>query len=1049
MKRKRLKRLSHLALSLAMGAGILCGQPITARASDYEAKIGEAYYEELEEAFANVKTGEVITVLRDCQVTKTLEITVDDVTLKSENSGSPVTISREEEFTGKSYGLNAGNVLLGISSGSLTTQDVILDGGAVLDDSFNNTGETWDSPLVYVKGAYTMEDGTVLKNNYSTDGSEANTGGRTRRTAGALHVTDGGSLTMSGGRIQDCYTLGAGGGIQAVSGSDVTITSGTISHCSGVWGGALWLSGPSEVSGMTLSDNSADSTGGAVYSESSLILSDCEIKDNTSDYDGGGVYVSVNYPVTITGCTITGNTASRGSAIQSSGSNGTEPITIKDCTITGNKPKASSAIAGAICYMQEKGIILDGSIVMEDNLQGAQPCDINFWYNDAAPIQLGQDFDSSSVFVIGSMNLLPEKLLVDAATNGIETDEKQFTWHNKKYRTIEKDGDIYLSEIPETYSITYDANNNEDGESATYTDPNSYTGEDTAVILDEAGISIHIDSFTKEGYDFAGWNTAKDGEGTDYSEGQEVNLTEDLYLYAKWEAKTPVTLTYHYNGGSGEKDSEQAVPGAYITFPEASRERYRFQGWYEDEKLTVYAGNAGERHYVPQQDTSYYAKWEQTEAVITFNSNGGRLEGESTTAKIGSDITLPACTKEDYDFMGWYDGDTCVGQAGEKYTVSKDVTLKARYEKKAEATFTITFDAGEGEMEGGSITAKAGDTVTLPVCTKEGYDFTGWFDDDVCVGQAGEKYTVTKNVTLKARYEKKTEITCTVTFDTDGGKEIAPVKATKGETIKLPAAEKENCRFLGWYTKKTGGILLGVSGDKLEVTKDMTVYALWEKETSQGDGDSEPETCKVVFHLNGGNLKNTTITVRKDAGIYLPLPEYTGYDFAGWYLDAKLTQCAGAYKDVYHVTKNTDFYAKWQKAEKNDTDQSGTDHTTGTYTIKYDANGGSVKESLIKAAKGASVKLPAAERENYCFLGWYTENKVYVGTTGDTYQPGRDITLYAGWEKTETGNNGTVKDPVIQTGRTSPLVLLISLGLIGAFLVVSAACRKGRAAWIK
>ena len=978
MKRKRLKRLSHLALSLAMGAGVLCGLPITARASDYEAKIGEAYYEELEEAFANVKTGEVITVLRDCQVSKTLEVTAENVTLKSIDGGSPAAIRREDEFTGKSYGRDAGNVLIGISSGSLTTQDIILDGGAVLDDGFNNTGETWDSPLVYVKGAYTMEDGTVLKNNYNTDGSEASeSGGRSTRTAGALHIANSGSLTMNGGLIQDCYTLGAGGGIQAVSGSDLTITSGTIKHCSGIWGGALGLYGPVQVSGMILSDNSASSTGGAVFGGSSLTLSDCEIKDNTSDYDGGGIYVSANYSATITGCTITGNTAGSGSAIQSSGTSGTDPLTLKDCTITGNKIRAFTINGGAICYKHKAGIILDGSIVMENNLStGTQPSDICFWYNDAAPIKLGQDFDSSSAFVLGGMDILPEKLLVDATTGGIETDDKQFTWNNTKYRTIEKGGDIYLGEIPLAYSITYDANNNEEGESATYTDPNSYTGEDTAVILDKAGISAHIDSFTKEGYDFTGWNAGKDGEGTDYYEGQKVNLTEDLYLYAKWEAKTPITLTYHYNGGNGDKDREQVIPGAYITFPEAFRERYSFQGWYEDDKLTTYAGNAGEGHYAPQKDTSYYAKWEQTEAVITFDPNGGKLEGESTTAKIGDAITLPACTKEDYDFMGWYDGSTLVGQAGEKYTVTKDVTLKARYEKKE-------------------------------------------------------------------------EITCTITFDTDGGKEISPVKAKKGENVKLPEAEKENYRFLGWYTKKTGGILLGVSGDKLEVTKDMTVYALWEKETPQGDGDSEPETCKVVFHLNGGSLKNTTITVRKDAGIYLPLPEYTGYDFAGWYLDNKLTQCAGAYKDVYHVTKDTDFYAKWQKAEKNDTDQSGTDHTTGTYTIKYDANGGSVKETSIKAAKGASVKLPAAERENYRFLGWYTENRVYVGTARDTYQPGRDTTLYAGWEKTENGNNGTVKDPVIQTGRTSPIFLLAVLGILGAFLVISATCRKGRAAWIK
>ena len=112
----------------------------------YEARIGDIQYEELEEAFANAQAGDTITVLKDCSVSKTLEVTADNVTLESENAETPVTVSREEEFAGKNYAEDAGNVLVGISSGSLVTQNIILDGGAVLDEDFNNTGQVWDSP---------------------------------------------------------------------------------------------------------------------------------------------------------------------------------------------------------------------------------------------------------------------------------------------------------------------------------------------------------------------------------------------------------------------------------------------------------------------------------------------------------------------------------------------------------------------------------------------------------------------------------------------------------------------------------------------------------------------------------------------------------------------------------------------------------------------------------------------------------------------------------------------------------------------------------------
>ena len=457
------------------------------------------------------------------------------------------------------------------------------------------------------------------------------------------------------------------------------------------------------------------------------------------------------------------------------------------------------------------------------------------------------------------------------------------------------------------------------------------------------------------------------------------------------------------------------------------------------------------------------------------------MEGGNVTARIGDTITLPDCTKDGYEFVGWYDGDTCIGQAGEEYTVSDDVTLKARYVKKGAATGTITFDADGGKMEGGNVTAKVGDTITLPDCTKDGHEFIGWYDNDTCAGKAGEKYTVTGDVTLKAHYEKKAEVTYLITFDPNGGRKADHIRAAKGEKIILPGTEKSGYIFLGWYTEKKGGILLGLAGDELEVTKDMTVYALWEKEKAEEAGDKDQETCRAVFHTEGGTLKNKTVTIAKGAGLYLPLPEREGYDFTGWYLDQSLTQFAGDYRDSYRITKDIDFYAKWEKSKENGTDQGSNAETAGTYTVKYDANGGTVKESSAEVAKGAGVKLPAAEREGFNFKGWYTDKQVFIGMAGDTYKPEGDICLYAKWESAASGNsNGStadtgnssdanaetstdssaagksadtgagvsgtaaVKEPMIQTGRTSPIYLLAALGMSGILLAVLSICEGKR-----
>ncbi len=780
--------------------------------------------------------------------------------------------------------------------------------------------------------------------------------------------------------------------------------------------------------------------------------------------------------------------------------------------------------------MNETGIILSGNIVMEDNLSvGVEPCDILYFYNTGASVLLYEDFESDSTFVLGGFPdvVKPGRVLVDGTLYHKDASPEQFPWHCPDYCTEKRGENLYLAEVPETYFVSYDANNNPEGASDMCSDPDKYTGGDTVTIMDQEALFPLMGNIVRFGCDFVGWNTEPDGSGTDYAPGQEINLTDNLYLYAKWEAKEPVTLTYIYNDGEGRTDSAQVIPGANIAFPDASRKGYRFMGWYEDEALTAFAGNAGDKHYAPQQDTSYYAAWEKTEATVTFDADGGEMEGGDITARIGDTISLPECTKEDYIFTGWYDGDRFIGKAGEEYTVFADVTLKARYEKEKEeekpVICTVTFDADGGETVRKSISTEKGSAVILPLCSKTGYEFLGWFlasDENICAGQAGEEFTVQGDITLKAHFEKKEAVKVTITFDTDGGKEVKPIKAAKGDIIRLPKTEKEGYSFLGWYTEKEGGILLGIPGSEMKAVKDMTAYALWEKEAEKDtDHDADPETCKVAFHAGKGTIKVKELTIIKDGSLYLPMPEREGYDFTGWYLDDGLTQFAGAYHDTYRITRDTDFYAKWEKS-KEDSDNSGDSGNSGntgdenggnadnsddtqdgsnsgetlnTYTIKYDANGGKTKNASVKVVKGGSVKLPAAEREGYIFKGWYTDRQVFIGTEGETYKPGRSISLYARWEKagkdnqnsqddgtgktndkdnkntldkdkntggtvsgnsvgspsdkdTDTnnaatkteggnGNDGKGSEPVIQIGYASPFTLLAALGLCGAVLI--------------
>ena len=66
----------------------------------------------------------------------------------------------------------------------------------------------------------------------------------------------------------------------------------------------------------------------------------------------------------------------------------------------------------------------------------------------------------------------------------------------------------------------------------------------------------------------------------------------------------------------------------------------------------------------------------------------------------------------------------------------------------------------------------------------------------------------------------------TVTFDSQGGSHVSSQTVKEGTTISLPTPTRDGYKFLGWYTEATGGNKV----TSLTVTKDVTLYAHWEKE---------------------------------------------------------------------------------------------------------------------------------------------------------------------------------------------------------------------------
>ena len=133
----------------------------------------------------------------------------------------------------------------------------------------------------------------------------------------------------------------------------------------------------------------------------------------------------------------------------------------------------------------------------------------------------------------------------------------------------------------------------------------------------------------------------------------------------------------------------------------------------------------------------------------------------------------------------------------------------------------------------------------------------------------------------------------------------------------------------------------------------------------------------ITLNPNGGTLPEYSLV----EGAALPIPTKTGYTFAGWYENPKFS--GDPVKDVpTDSTENLNFYAKW---------------TANTYTVTFDANGGSVSQTSAVTVAGKLTSLPTPTYDGYDFLGWYTQKDGGDKVTTDTVFT-VDSTIYAHWQ---------------------------------------------------
>ena len=394
--------------------------------------------------------------------------------------------------------------------------------------------------------------------------------------------------------------------------------------------------------------------------------------------------------------------------------------------------------------------------------------------------------------------------------------------------------------------------------------------------------------------------------------------------------------------------------------------------------------------------------------TVSFNAGGGSGSMSAKTVNEGEKLTLPECkftAPEGKQFKAWAIGSSEY-DAGDKVTITSDITVKAVWEDIPVVTYTVTFAANGGSGSMSAKTINEGEKLTLPECkftAPDGKQFKAW-----AIGSSeydvGDKVTITADTTVKALWEDIPAVTYTVSFSANGGSGSMSAKTVnEGEKLTLP-----ECKFTAPEGKQFKAWAIGSKeydvGDKVTITADTTVKAVWE--------DIPAVTFTVSFDAGDGTGSMTAVT---DVSGEYTLPECTltapeGQRFKAWSVNGTEYD-AGA---KITITADTTIKAVWE------------DIPTVTYTVSFDAGGGSGTMSAKTVNEGEKLTLPECEftaPEGQQFKAWAIGSKEYA--VGDKATIKANTTVKAVWEDIPVtytvsfdanGGSGTMEDVTVREG---------------------------------
>ena len=553
---------------------------------------------------------------------------------------------------------------------------------------------------------------------------------------------------------------------------------------------------------------------------------------------------------------------------------------------------------------------------------------------------------------------------------------------------------------------------------------------------------------TKEGYTFSGW-----------SMDLTVPVFGDMTVMAVW-TPNEYKINYDANGGEVSVLTQSVTFANNFSLQKPYRGGYIFDGWYYGDKEII------DGKWTFPEDITVVAHWSPDTYDINYNLSGGdNYFGNPSEYSTGADITLKDPSREGYSFVGWTT-DNVSEPVKNIRIIPTDYGHKVFTAHWKSNVYTVTYYANGGNCSTSSAEYAYGNSYTLPVPTRDYYNFNGWYLEGKKVNDG--EWNIAQDCTLVAEWKP---IMYGITYSLNGGENNASniSSYTVEDEFTLQDPERNGYIFDGWTTDgvakpvKNLEITLGSHGDKM-------FEAHW-----------TAASYNVTFDANGGDCSVAQETFTFDREYTLPVSARVGYIFVGWYYETLKVESS-----VWQISEDCTLQAKWsartdtpyivnhyrENADDDDYTLFESENLTGIsdsvitphtkeylgfdspdiqwvtiaadgslvvdyyytrqiYTVTYVVNGGDEIDNLDVKYE-AVLSIPDAGRRGYTFGGWFKDVLLTSSFTGLT-MPLKDITLYAYWtEENKPGDfvyNGTTSITIIAyVGTSSTMAIPAYIG---------------------